>query len=356
MSTHDSNTDAHDKRRLEDAGASLPHDSSPDGDLDALLRQVFASERMPEGLAASTMNRIRAERAARTARTDRATRGRRRMGRRQFVTLMAACLAAGALAASGAVAFAGETARVEVGAHVSVTLGLNRWSRVVRVAASDAALQNQLDSLDLIGLSCEDAVTRIASDSALQQDLADEGTLVIAVTSDSAFQQDAVLGQCQAATKACGARAACMAADEQTVAAARQAGMGVARYQVYEQIAELDPSVTLEQCQGMRMRQLRALLAEKQAEAAASNTEAPGSGGGNYGTAGSAHNDSSTVNSPASGLASSAHDTSAGSGTRGHGMMGAGHGDMGGGSGMGMGRGGGHGMGSGMGRHADAAE
>ncbi|MBS5451837.1 MAG: hypothetical protein KHZ24_11635 [Coriobacteriia bacterium] len=420
MSTHTANEGGRDKRLPDGAGApplgpdnatsgtvadgdapneaatSREHAASPThpnqeasgaDELDNLLRQAFSRERMPAGLAASTMQRIRtarleaqsspeasgAGRAASTpqgnseqkatashglrnaqraseavrpasqvpephsptrapattglraidgGRTDQPVAskkaGRRGLSRRRFVTLMAACLAVGALTAGGAVAFADETARVEVGGAAAVTLGLNRWSSVVRATASDAALQDRLDTLRLTGLTCEDAVTRLASDIDFQRALLDEGSLVLAVTSDSDTQQSAVLDQCRRATQACGARAMCLASDDETMAKARSAGMGIARYEVYEDIVALDPDVTLEQCQNMSMWQLRDLLAAKQAES--------------------------------KGGASSASDASASSDTHGRGRAGGGHGN---GAGMGRGRGGqgmgGHGMGMGMG-------
>lgn len=369
-----------------------------DAAFDALLKDALTREQMPPGLADATMARIRQARAqaegsrdgevpspqapqapqaaqvsqamqaarqprpqeqapqsspaARQPQTQKQTRPEatpslpqpgarsrrprrpRMMTRRGFVTLMAACLGTAALAAGGVVALASETAQVEVGDGASVSLGLNRLSRVVRATGSDETIQRRLDELGVVSLACADAVERIAADDALRGALLDGGPLVIVVSSENEAQQASVLGQCRRATQDAGTRATCRAADAETLEAARDAGMGVARYETYLQIAAIDPSVSVEQCRSMSMRQLRDLLAQKQAQAgqadAAGMEEPPGS------TA-SARTDASA--------ASDAKTSSPGTGGQGRGT----------GQGRGMGRGAGGGMGRGAGVQADGA-
>ena len=386
-------------------------------DIERLLGQTLPRERMPEGLAAQTMDFIRqarqqqaeeradeqpAEHSATAdnvipferARADRphaqvpqsqtsqaqatqahagAARHRRRLPRRRVIQLLAACLVAASLTV-GTLAVASETAQVEVGGTSSIELGLNRLGVVVRVDASDPDLDSQAEGLGLVGKSCTEALEIISADADLQQTMADEGMLVINVSSSSDSQQQGVLSQCETASESFSCETTCMASRASLHDEASANGMGAARYSVYLQIAQIDPSVTVEQCQDMSMRQLRDLLAQVQAQAtAASDSEngagsASGSGEGGMDT-GAASNSadvsgaadttdtatSSTADATAlSEEAGSGHGMGKGmGGGMGHGAgRGQGNGSGHGGMGMGMGRGNGMGHGSGMGMGA----
>ena len=289
-------------------------------DIERLLGQTLPRERMPEGLAAQTMDFIRQARQRQAeeqadeqsaepsaaadnvipferARADRpqtqvtqaqtsqaqamqvhagVTRRRRRLPRRRVVQLLAACLVAASLTV-GTLAVASETAQVEVGGTSSIELGLNRLGVVVRVDASDPDLDSQAESLGLVGKSCTEALEIISADADLQQTMADEGMLVINVSSSSDSQQQGVLSQCETASESFSCETTCMASRASLHDEAAANGMGAARYSVYLQIAQIDPSVTVEQCQDMSMRQLRDLLAQVQAQAnAAGNSENSG--------------------------------------------------------------------------------
>lgn len=381
-------------------------------DMERLLGQTLPRERMPEGLAAQTMDFIRQARQQQAeeraderpaepsamadnaitferARADRpqaqvpqaqamqvhagAARHRRRLPRRRVVQLLAACLVAASLTV-GTLAVANETAQVEVGGTSSIELGLNRLGVVVRVDASDPDLDSQAEGLGLVGKSCTEALEIISADADLQQTMADEGMLVINVSSSSDSQQQGVLSQCETASESFSCETTCMASRASLHDEAAANGMGAARYSVYLQIAQIDPSVTVEQCQDMSMRQLRDLLAQVQAQAnAAGNSENSGnlaSSNGEDGTDTGAASSSADVSGAAdttdtatsstadatalSEEAGSGHGMGKGmGGGMGHGAgRGQGNGSGHGGMGMGMGRGNGMGHGSGMGMGA----
>ena len=211
-----------------------------------------------------------------------------------------------------------------------------------------------------MGKSCTEALEIISADADLQQTMADEGMLVINVSSSSDSQQQGVLSQCETASESFSCETTCMASRASLHDEAAANGMGAARYSVYLQIAQIDPSVTVEQCQDMSMRQLRDLLAQVQAQAnAAGNSENSGnlaSSNGEDGTDTGAASSSADVSGAAdttdTATSSTADATAlseeAGSG---HGMGKGMGGGMGHGAGRGQGNGSGHGgMGMGMGR------
>lgn len=338
-------------------GGAQPVEAS-DARLDALLKDALNARHMPPGLAEKTMAHIHARANAGAATGTEAglvaqadatplasnqasnpqvatpqlsivqppapekrqrantAASRRPVTRRRFVQLMAACIAASALAVGGgALAFADETAQVEIDGSAVAELGLNRWDRVVRVWASDDDLADALSALGLIGMTCEDALTAIAADSAATGFLARDRIELVAC-SDNTGQMQSVFDACSATANGFGPGTACSTADSQTRAEARAAGMGVARYQVYCEIAAIDPTYTAETCAPMSMRELRDLLARLTGEA----PEGAGHGGGQGGNGTGRWN--------------------------GQGGNGAG---MGSGAGRGQGHGGGHGQGMGRG-------
>ena len=350
-------------------------------DIDQALRDLLSRERVPEGLADATMRRVRQARAAQeggpesagaptppvaalaststsdlsgtagtlaTSKSDaagaparqapstpvspwrrgrdvpgRGTRGRG-VTRRGLVGLAAACVAAAALGV-GRVGLAAETAQVELGDAVRVELGLNRLDRVVRATSDDAGAQGDVDDLGLVGRDCADALAALTGDDSLVSRLVEGGTLPVSVSGSSESQRDGVLGTCRAATQGLGCRAVCMEADADLRERAHQCGMGVYRYSLYRQLAEVDPDVTAEECRGMSMRELREALAAARGSA--------------DGTAeGSDASDPSAGSDPGTGASLGA------GGGRGRGA------GMGAGRGMGMGSGAGRGMGTGSGQ------
>jgi hypothetical protein len=357
--------------------------SSRKPDIDEALSELLSSECMSQELADKTMDRIRQARAAqeadrrqetetpadpvvmaetehlaqdqpcqtrqprRTHHTDQADQARRKprktMSRRHFVELMAACVAVAAVgvgAGMGTRAYADETAQVVLGDTAYVELGLNRWDRVVRASSDDAEIQQSLDAMGLVGLSCSDALDRLTSNDALCSRLLEDQTLVVSVSSDTSSQQDEVLGQCRAATQALPCQTMCMAADDDLRAEARACGMGVGRYSVYQEISELDPTITVDECRDMSMRELRDLLAS--IEESCQTADGAGSTDAECSASADSCVSSGTSASSTSSAASSTTDAISPSERHGHGM----------GAGMGMGSGAGSGMGNGMGAGA----
>jgi hypothetical protein len=319
-------------------------------DMDQTLRELLSRERVPEGLAGATMRRVRQARAAQAGSPDIAgapaagaparqapsapvsprRRGRdapgrgargRGVTRRGLVGLAAACVAAVALGV-GRVGLAAETVQVELGDVVRVELGLNRFDRVVRATSDDAGVQGGVDALGLVGRDCADALAALTGDDALVSRLVEWDTLPVSVSGSSESQRNDVLGTCRAATQGLGCRAVCMEADADLREQAHQCGMGAYRYSLYQQLAEVDPDVTTEECRGMSMRELRDALATAR--------------GADDGAAGG----------------SDASDVSAGS-DRGMGASRGAGGGRGRGTGMGSGAGAGMGMGSGQGHTHD---
>ena len=347
-------------RRTQDMPDRVPGAPAlADDALDLLVKDAWDRERMPEGLAAATLDFIHrsaqergeerrpalhlvdgpaqtppaASPSAPSSPSAPARRRRRRPPMRRIAQLLAACLVVGALAA-GSFALAAETAQVHVDGGGSIELGLNRWGRVVRAESSDPDLDGALDDLGVVGMSCADALEALSSDDEVNQSLSSDGeAVVLTVSCDDEGQLDATMIDCEGAAAGFGHGAMCMAADGETRAAAQESGMGLGRYSVYLEIQALDPNITLDDCRNLSMRELRDLLAEVQAEAEHADG---GSQDQSHGTTASPASDAATSDEVASdgGTSSEGQCQNGGHGRgNGHGKgMGGGRGMMGGGS------------------------
>lgn len=87
------------------------------------------------------------------------SRGRRRL----IVGLVAAALCLMSLGVGGNVVYHTETAYAQVSSQATVTLGVNRFGKVVRVTVAQADLQDELDSLHLTGRNYDDAISALTS-------------------------------------------------------------------------------------------------------------------------------------------------------------------------------------------------
>ena len=248
--------------------------------IDEQLERLLAHETMPADAIKNTLAAAEQLRSAQDAQATLAPPSRRKkVSRRRFVQLMAACLAVGALGCGG-VALAAETAQIELDGRASIELGVNRWNRVVRIETRDSALASQLGALNLTGLTCSEVLARIADDASLREAVSGGGEVAFVTVCANGTQQADLLTDCESAAETFGNGSFCAAASSEAHREARQAGMGVARYEMYLRIAELDPSVTLDDCRNLPMCELRSLLGRLEGGDVSPEEERCGKGAG----------------------------------------------------------------------------
>ena len=180
---------------------------------------------------------------------------RMRIPKRAFA--IAACLVLTVLALGGYRVYATPTAYIDVDVNPSIELSVNRFDRVVDVEAlnDDGALL--LESVGLEHLKAENALSRLVASDAFTEYASSGSFLSISVVSDDEAQALKLEGAGASALKSCRCDGVCFRVDDRTWREARNAGMGVGRYQAARELMELDPTITLEECSDMTMRELR---------------------------------------------------------------------------------------------------
>lgn len=274
-------------------------------DLDVRVRRAFDDVKAPESVKMRTLARLAAvadapapafsvaASAPTVAPTSTAARRARPriLSFRRAAAALAACLVVAALGVGG-FAFAQPTAYVGIDVNPSIELGVNRFDIVVKAEALNSDGDDLLGAVPLAGRSYADALALLTQSDAFAP-YAQEGSYVeISVTSDDDRQAQGIQAQSDACLSALPCRGSCHAVDEETREAAASAGMGVGRYRTACELMELDPSVTLDECAAMTMRELRDRIAALEQPADASGElgkSEPGAGRGHGPRDGSGH-------------------------------------------------------------------
>ena len=260
-------------------------------DLDTRVRQAFDNVTVPDDVKRGTLTYIAsiaeasgvsAETAPASAAAPRKHARARIIPLRRAAAALAACLAL-AFAGFGGFAYAQPTTYVGIDVNPSIELGVNRFGIVVRVEALNGDGESLLDAVSLTGRGYADALSLLTQSDAFSPYAQEDSYIEISVTSDDARQAEAIRQQSDACLSALPCRGSCHAVDEGTREAAVSAGMGVGRYRAALELVELDPSVTLEECASLSMRELRDRIA------ALSSGDSEGRGSGNGGTRGGCH-------------------------------------------------------------------
>ena len=134
----------------------------------------------------------------------------------------------------------------------------NRGAACRYVDADDdgAALAEELD---LRFLSCDEAIQAVLTDTEVAALLAENAVMDIAVTGADEAQCGRLLSQAESCTAGWGS-VHCYHAGSEEAAAAREAGLSLGKYRMYQALQALDPAITAEEVRDMTMSRLQALL------------------------------------------------------------------------------------------------
>ncbi len=211
----------------------------------------------------------------------------RRRPRRRALAAVAACLIL-ALAGFGLVtAYRHPVAYIGIDVNPSIELAVNCFDIVVAAEPLNDDGRALLEDVSLVGRPCPDALDALAA-SAPFAAYADAGSLVaVSVASTDAALADRLTADADAALAALPCDHSCAAVDVEVRDQASAAGMGMARYQAAQELVALDPSLTLDECAAMTMRELHDRIdACAGHDDSAEGVSSPDAGRGGYGAGG----------------------------------------------------------------------
>lgn len=209
----------------------------------------------------------------------RRTNGFRAFSFRRLAAAVAACLVLAAVGFGG-FAYATPTARVGIDVNPSLELGVNRFGLVVETKALNDDGRALLEAVSLNGLTYADALATLTESDAFAPYTQEDSYIEISVATNNEAQAERLRTESDARLQQLPCHGSCHAVDEATSKAAAAAGMGAGRYQAALELMELDPSVTLEECATLSMRELRDRIAAITGEPSETTGEGHGSGNG----------------------------------------------------------------------------
>ena len=180
--------------------------------IDELVKDAWPTSEVTDDLRASTMERI--HRAASEGRSEEAAPSESeaapvwrvrimRFPRWAWVGIAAALLVV-ALGIGWNSAFHTETAYATVSSQESLTLSVNRFDVVIAATSADAAAQDEVDDLGLVGLSYEEAMAKLADSGWLGASQVD-----VTVGANGSDQEDSLVASTTSCLESSGCSGSC---------------------------------------------------------------------------------------------------------------------------------------------------
>lgn len=216
------------------------------------------------------------------------TRRAKRRRRRWIPTsAIAACVAFACALFGVQVLNTTPTAFVDIDVNPSIELELNRFDKVIDAHASNDDGAAVLDGVSIEGLSYEEALTVLMQSASFAPYLDSDAYVQFSVVTDDSSQEQALMRASEECIARMPVQGSCHSVSSEVHAEAHDAGMGCGRYLAASELVQLDPSLSIEDCRGMSMAELRNRIASCQEGHASQGQQGGGMGGQGMGQQGS---------------------------------------------------------------------
>lgn len=148
---------------------------------------------------------------------------------------------------------------ISVDVNPSIELGINQFDRVVSVEAFNEDGAAVMSSLDINYMNYKEALKWILADKSMGQYLTDDQMVVVTVFGENEDKSNEMLANVTDCTKSY-ANVRCSSCNSEEAAAARDAGISFGKYKAFLELQALDPDMTVEDIQGLTMRQIRDMI------------------------------------------------------------------------------------------------
>lgn len=171
------------------------------------------------------------------------------------------------------------TAFVDIDINPSVQLKLNRSDQVVGAEGINEDGSSLLAGIPVDGLPYEEALRALTASEALAPYLDDDAFITVSISSQDRSQERALTAVSEEYLASAPYQGSCHGVSPQLYEEAHSHGMGCGRYAAAVELSRLDPSLSVEDCSAMTMRELRDRIAALEGSGDSAAAE-PSSGGG----------------------------------------------------------------------------
>lgn len=156
---------------------------------------------------------------------------------------------------AGGIFFLTPVSTISVDINPSIELGINYFDRVVEAKAFNEDGESLMESLRIKYKTYTEALEDILENETIQECLAQNEAMSITVVSDNEEKNSEVVEKVRSCTAGQN-NVYCHAGSREAVEHAHEAGLSYGKYNAFLILQELDPSVTVEDVQGLTMREI----------------------------------------------------------------------------------------------------
>lgn len=150
---------------------------------------------------------------------------------------------------------------ISVDVNPSIELGINRFDRVVTVDSYNDDGYDITSSLNIRFLDYRDAMDKILNLESEEAYLSEDSCIAIAVSGEAEGKQREMLAHLHTCASSYG-NVHCSSGSQGDALEAHEAGMTLGRYQAFQKLQSLDPSVTQEDIQGLTISEIWDMIAK----------------------------------------------------------------------------------------------
>lgn len=148
------------------------------------------------------------------------------------------------------------TVQISIDINPSVELGVNRFNRIISFESYNDDGDKLTDSLDIKFMDYSEAVNKIIDSEEILTLLENDEVMTIAVVGTDDLQSEEILSNMQSCTDG-RKNSYCYYTHSEEVEKAHESGLSYGKYKAFLELQKLDPTITVEEIQGMTMREIR---------------------------------------------------------------------------------------------------
>lgn len=171
----------------------------------------------------------------------------------------AACLLFVFLGWGGYLMYFTPTFVISVDVNPSIELGINRFEKVVSVETYNDDGYAVMSAMNVNHLNYQDALAQILADKSMESYLTQNQMIAVTVSGEDENKKNEMLANITACTKPY-ANVHCSSCGSQEADAAHDAGLSLGKYRAFLELQELNPDITVEDVQGLTMRQIQDMI------------------------------------------------------------------------------------------------